>query len=236
MHLAWSSERKIAGMGNMDMSRYNRLTEIYLHGYYHMNKKGRSLYIERTKYMDIPACFAEYSEEELIDYHIQGYERLINVIMPACSKASGWRVEQTLTIIYLYDVNSFKLFVGKTNAFIKLAADIAHDHYPEILGNMYIINSGHLFSGLWSLVKPWIDPKAQKKIVIKSGEAKKELLELVDPDKLPEFLGGTCKDDLRTNPGVFKEALEISVKSKTLFHHDQKIIAQYYLTPEEREK
>lgn len=234
-HFEWFAEQKVADLGQVDMAKYARLREIYVHGYFNTDKKGRPIYIERTKDMNITACFNEYTEHELVNYHVQSYERLINVIMPSCSKAAGRRIEQTLTIMDLNGVNAFKLFVGKTKAFVKLAADVAQDHYPEILGNMYIVNSGYLFSGLWALVKPWIDPKTQKKIIIKSGSGTKELLELVDEEKLPEFLGGTCKDDLKADAGVFKEALELSKKNKTLFHNDQKLVDQYYLMEEEKE-
>ena len=234
-HIKWFSERKVAELGQVDMSKYEKLRKLYVHGYYHTDKKGRPVYIEQAKGMQINACFAEYTEEELIDYHIQSYERLISVIMPACSKAFGKRIEKTLTILDLNGINAFKLLIGKTKAFIKLAADIAQDHYPEILGNMYIINTGYLFSGAWALVKPWIDPKTQKKIIIKSGSGQKDLLELIDEDKLPEFLGGKCKDELTTDPGVFKEALDLSRKNKTLFHHDHKLVEQYYLMNEEKE-
>lgn len=234
-HFKWSAEQKVDELALVDMSKYDKLRELYVHGYYHTDKRGRPIYIERTKEMKINECFLAYTEEELVSYHIQSYERLINVIFPACSKALGHRVEQTLTIMDLNGVNAFKLFVGKTKAFVKLAADIAQDHYPEILGNMFIVNSGYLFSGLWALVKPWIDPKTQKKIIIESGSGKKKLLELVDEDKLPEFLGGTCKDVLTEDPGLFKEALDLARKNKTLFYHDQKVVDQYYLMDEEKQ-
>lgn len=35
---------------------------------------------------------------------------------------------------------------------------ITQDYYPEIMGKMYIINAGYLFSGIWAIVKLWIDP------------------------------------------------------------------------------
>ena len=235
-HLKWSADIHIDELGQIDMAKYEKLRELYVHGYYHTDKRGRPIYIEKTREMRIHDCFAAYSEEELVTYHIQSYERLINVIFPACSKAAGQRVEQTLTIMDLNGVNAIKLYVGKTKAFIKLATDIAQDHYPEILGNMYIVNAGYLFSGLWALIKPFINPKTQKKISIESGSGKKKLLELVDEDKLPEFLGGTCKDALTSDPGVFKEALDLSRKNKTLFYHDQKVVDQYFLMDEEKQK
>ena len=34
---------------------------------------------------------------------------------------------------------------------------------------MYIINAPFVFSGVWSVIKPWIDPTTRKKIHIISG-------------------------------------------------------------------
>lgn len=49
-----------------------------------------------------------------------------------------------------------------------------------------------LFSTVWAIVKGFLDEKTAKKITIKGSGYKHDLLELVDADNLPEFLGGTC--------------------------------------------
>lgn len=99
---------------------------------------------------------------------------------------------------------------------------------------MFIINSGYFFSGIWAVVKNWLDPVTRKKITIISGSGKKELLKVIDEDKLPVELGGTFEGDIRTNPGPWRDALEKSYKIKTLKHNDQKLVAQYFLTDEEK--
>lgn len=41
------------------------------------------------------------TEERMIKFHIQEYERCLRYIMPACSKAAGHHIDQTFAIIDL---------------------------------------------------------------------------------------------------------------------------------------
>jgi hypothetical protein len=65
---------------------------------------------------------------------------------------------------------------------IKLAATVASDNYPEISGKMFVVNTPMLFTGVWSIVKGFIDEKTRKKITILRSKFQKELLEEVDGD------------------------------------------------------
>jgi len=47
----------------------------------------------------------------------------------------------------------------KVYRFMKLAASITQDNYPETLWRMYIINVPMLFSAVWAIAKKFIDPK-----------------------------------------------------------------------------
>ena len=49
-----------------------------------------------------------------------------------------------------------------------------------------------LFTGVWAVVKGFIDEKTRKKITISGSKYQKDLLELVDENNLPDFLGGKC--------------------------------------------
>lgn len=74
-----------------------------------------------------------------------------------------------------------------------------------MLGNMFIINAPFLFTGIWAIIKMWIDDKTRDKIQILGSSYKKELLKHVDPANLPDFIdGGHCRCQggcLSTNPG-----------------------------------
>ena len=70
----------------------------------------------------------------------------------------------------------------------------------------FIVNTGWTFSALWGIAKVFLDEKTKKKVNIEGSSFKKQLLKEVDPDQLPEWLGGTNKrelyevDDLLTLP------------------------------------
>lgn len=57
---------------------------------------------------------------------------------------------------------------------------------------MFIVNAPMLFTGVWAVVKGFIDEKTRAKIKICGSKYHKELAEFVDAENLPDFLGGTC--------------------------------------------
>ena len=85
--------------------------------------------------MNIKELFKTTTEERLIKYYIQSYERLILNILPACSKAAGKPITQCVTILDLKG-GSTSILSKKVYDFIKLASTIAQDNYPEILGKL----------------------------------------------------------------------------------------------------
>ncbi len=53
---------------------------------------------------------------------------------------------------------------------------------------MYIVNAPMLFSGIWAMIKPWLDEKTRQKIHIKGSSYQKELLEQVRLVQKFEFI------------------------------------------------
>ena len=68
------------------------------------------------------------------------------------------------------------------NALLKIASQIGSDNYPEILGQMMVVNAPYLFSGMWSIIKGFLDERTRAKIKIISSGHKPILLELVAAD------------------------------------------------------
>jgi len=72
---------------------------------------------------------------------------------------------------------------------------------------MYIINAPMLFSGIWTIIKPWLDEKTRNKITIIGSGFKEKLLADIEEKNLPEFLGGSCVceggDCLANNIGLW---------------------------------
>lgn len=66
------------------------------------------------------------------------------------------------------------------------------DNYPESMGLMFVVNAPWAFSAVWSICKSFVDERTQKKIQIMNTGYEKKLLEVIDAENLPAFLGGTC--------------------------------------------
>jgi hypothetical protein len=164
---------------------------IYPHGYHKTDKTGRPIYIELISKVNLDNLFKITKEERMMKYYIKEYERLMKYRFPSCSRAAGKLVEQSLTILDVEKVG-VGVLVGKVKQFLNLAIDIGQNYYPEMLGDMYLINTGFFFNALWVLVKGFFDEKTRKKFKLVGSSFQKKLLEHVDSENLPKFLGGNC--------------------------------------------
>lgn len=193
--IKWRHEANVDNILTMDFSEMDQAKKYYPHGYFRTDRNGRPIYIERIGFLKFDALTKIIPLDRLQLYFIQSYERLLKEIFPACSKVAGKRVDQTCYIIDLKDAGA-KLFSSNMREIIKLASKIGQDYYPEVLGNMFIINTPMVFHGIWGLIKPFIDEKTKKKIHILGSKYHKELSEYISDENLPDFLGGqvTSKD------------------------------------------
>lgn len=66
------------------------------------------------------------------------------------------------------------------------------NYYPDTLGVALVLNSPWLFSGCWTLIKPWIDPVTATKV--KFIESKK-LVDWMDKAHIPKEAGGDLEID-----------------------------------------
>ena len=174
---------------------------MYPHFYHRTDKKGRPIYIERLGLLKIDEVFKITTEERLIKHYIQSYETLMRLRFPACSAVACQRIEQGLNILDLHG-GSMKILSKKVYALIQMASKVGSDYYPEIMGQTFIVNAPMLFSGVWAIIKGFLDEKTRKKIVIKGSGYQKDLLEIVDSENLPDFLGGKCTSFGAVRDGV----------------------------------
>mmetsp|Transcript_2331 Transcript_2331/g.4823 ORF Transcript_2331/g.4823 Transcript_2331/m.4823 type:complete len:183 (-) Transcript_2331:131-679(-) len=73
----------------------------------------------------------------------------------------------------------------------KETAKMLTHHYPERLGDLFIINAPGIFRFFWKLMQPFVDERTRKKIHFTSGDKMKELLlQYIEPENLEEEFGG----------------------------------------------
>lgn len=152
---------------------------------------GRPVYIEQYGKIDLNAMYKITTAERMLQNLVCEYEKFADPRLPACSRKAGRLLETSCTILDLKGV-------GLSNAtsvygYVKQASAISQNYYPERLGKLYIINAPWGFSGIFSVIKGFLDPVTVKKISVLGGNYQHELLQQIPKEHLPKSFGGECE-------------------------------------------
>ena len=60
------------------------------------------------------------------------------------------------------------------------------------MGQCFVVNAPMVFSALYAIIKGFLDERTRSKVRIIGANYRPVLLEHIDAENLPEFLGGTC--------------------------------------------
>ncbi|KAH7427266.1 hypothetical protein KP509_10G036700 [Ceratopteris richardii] len=195
MYEAMLEWRKDVGADNIietfQFPERRRVKELYPHFHHKTDKLGRPIYIERLGHMQLDEILKVTTMDRMLMYHIKEWEILIDWKFPACSKKAGHPIMQSLTILDLKGM-ALKTLNKPVRSFIQKITRVDQDYYPEHLGKMFIVNAPASFKAVWTMIKPWLDKRTQRKIEVHGSNFASKLLELVDAENLPEFLGGAC--------------------------------------------
>jgi hypothetical protein len=155
------------------------------------SKDGRPVYIENLGNIDLNAMYKITTGDRMLQNLVVEYEKVADPRLPACSRKAGKLLETCCTIMDLKGVGISR--VSSVYGYLRQASAISQDHYPERLGKLYLINAPWGFSGVWSVVKGFLDPVTVNKIHILGGNYQTELLSQVPKENLPKEFGGTCE-------------------------------------------
>lgn len=153
-------------------------------------KKGRPVMFKNFGHTRIAAMCEHTTMDHLVNFHISVNEKASRL----CAEQSKKLNKEIETTVYVLDVNGWQPW-GFTAAFefCRHMAKIDSDHYPERLGNLYVINSARIVYYFWKLIKGFLDPVTVAKVQIFAERETWEsvLLECIDKDQLPKEYGGT---------------------------------------------
>lgn len=152
---------------------------------------GRPVYIEQLGNVDLTALGKITSQERMIQNLVCEYEKMADPRLPACSRKSGYLLETSCTIMDLKGVGIAK--ATSVYGYLGAVSAISQNYYPERLGKMYIINAPWGFSGVFSVVKKFLDPVTSAKIHVLGSGYQTELLAQIPAENLPKSLGGQCE-------------------------------------------
>ncbi|ODV84655.1 hypothetical protein CANARDRAFT_200464 [[Candida] arabinofermentans NRRL YB-2248] len=94
----------------------------------------------------------------------------------------------------LFDLSGFTMANMDYNS-VKFIVKAFEAHYPESLGVLFIHKAPWIFSGIWNIIKKWLDPVVASKIVFTKTTA--DLEKVIELKHIPKELGG--EDDYEWN-------------------------------------
>lgn len=130
------------------------------------------------------------TQDRMLSNLVVEYEKVADPRLPACSRKSGVLLETCCSILDLKGVGLSK--ASSVYGYVQAASAVSQNHYPERLGKLYVINAPWGFSGIFSVVKKFLDPITVEKIHVLGSGYEKELLAQVPKENLPKGFGGAC--------------------------------------------
>ena len=189
--LEWRKENEVDNIENVYFPEFDEVFKAYPHGYHKVDKEGHPIYYQLISKLDADRLFKVTTSEKLLKYFIQTYENMMKYKFKACSKAKGELIEGSCVILDIEGIGISNLF-GKTKTFLTLSSKLGQDYYPCNLAKMFLLNTNKFFGFVYNIVKGLIDIETRKKIELLGNDYKEKVLEFIDPDNLPTFLGGNC--------------------------------------------
>ncbi len=137
------------------------------------------MYIEQLGGIDLTAMYKITTGERMLTNWRSNMSGLSDPRLPACSRKAGHLLETCCTIMDMKGVGITR--APQVYSYIKQASALSQNYYPERLGRFYLINAPWGFSGVWSVVKGWLDPVTVAKIHILGASYQKDLFEQIPP-------------------------------------------------------
>ncbi|TYG81072.1 hypothetical protein ES288_D02G267900v1 [Gossypium darwinii] len=178
-------------MEEFEFKEYDEVVKCYPQGYHGVDKDGRPVYIERLGQVDANKLTQVTTIDRYLKYHVKEFEKTFAIKFPAASIVAKKHIDQSTTILDVEGVG-LKSFNKAARDLLQRLQKIDGDNYPETLNRMFIINARSGYRLLWGTVKSFLDPKTTAKIHVLGNKYQSKLLEVIDANELPEFLGGNC--------------------------------------------
>lgn len=122
--------------------------------------------------------------------------------------------ESVDTCSVMFDLSGFSM-KNADNAPVKFLMSMFEAHYPECLGIVIVHNAPWIFLTVWSVIKNWLDPVVAGKIHFTKGYD--DLVELIEPKHIPEYLGGKDTFDLSYKPPTEEHTKPPKAKDSTYY-------------------
>lgn len=193
--LDWRRENQIDNILREPSPHFKIIKKHYPHFFHGRGYNGEPCYYEQPPRTNLKALLSEgASLDKVLRHFIMATEFQWQYLIRDDLRRS----------IYIIDLQGMRFsdFVGDVVDFVKRAAALSSQHYPERAGVVYVINVPAWFKAVWNVVKPWVDESTLKKIFIlrDKEEIRKRMQERIPLENIPREYGGESPYPLGQSP------------------------------------
>lgn len=109
------------------------------------------------------------------------------------SKKLNKRIDGLTVIFDMDGVSSKMLWRPGLQMYLHLVK-LLEDNYPEMLKQMFVVNAPRIFPILYKICRPMVSEETRHKIHVLGTNFSSTLLQYIEADQLPAYLGGTKTD------------------------------------------
>eukprot|EP00457_Paulinella_chromatophora_P009280 gb/GEZN01009342.1/.p1 GENE.gb/GEZN01009342.1/~~gb/GEZN01009342.1/.p1 ORF type:complete len:310 (+),score=55.25 gb/GEZN01009342.1/:236-1165(+) len=163
--------------------------------YHGFAKDGRVVYYEVPKKAKIKTLHEQkLSIEKILRHYVHSSEYCWQILDPR--ELEG----RSINIMDATGIGPSDM-IGEVRTFMQQILGQSQEHYPERSHLTLIVNAHWTFTGIWNLVKGWMDPATVAKTkIVRPSETAQTLLEYIDKEQLPKEYGGLCECVDPNNP------------------------------------
>lgn len=173
------------------------IEQYYPGGWHYFDREGRPLYVLRLGQMDVKGLIRSVGEEAILKHVLAKNEEGLMRAAEATQKR-GHPVSACTCIVDLDGLSMRHLWRPGIRALLRIIETV-EANYPETMGRLLIVRAPRVFPVLWTLVSPFIDENTRNKFMIYGGKdylGAGGLIEFVEKQYIPDFLGGDCFCDV----------------------------------------
>ncbi|KAK3760718.1 hypothetical protein RRG08_010689 [Elysia crispata] len=192
------------------------LEKYYPGGWHYCDKEGRPLYIIKLGQIDVKGLMRSVGEELILRHVLAVNEEGLKRAEEA-TKKRGYPVSACTCIVDLEGLSMRHLWRPGIRALLRIIETV-EANYPETMGRLLIVRAPRVFPVLWTLVSPFIDENTRNKFMIYAGKdylGLGGLVEFMDKQYIPDFLGGDCYCDVQEGGLVPKSLYQEELVDKS---------------------
>lgn len=191
--LAWRESAGVdALVRGFDFAERAAFLEAYPQGWHKCDRAGRPVFIQQLGRADVDRTLAVTTEERMVALHLQEYEKLLGVILPACNvlrggppRADGARppaVRGSTCLVDMRGVGLASMVRCKKVLTMFMALDGAH--FPETMDCVIFIGAPAWFNGVLAAFRALMSPALAARVEVVAGDFRARLRELVGEENL----------------------------------------------------